>query len=57
MSKHWEFDSQCPKCNKLNHVKAPEGEKVVRVKCVHCTHSYSYTHVIREHTEVEDEDE
>lgn len=51
---HWEFDSECPRCGHVNHVSGPAGETVVRVHCEHCTHGYDYTHVVREHVEVED---
>jgi len=53
---HWEFDSECPKCGKVNRVSAPVGEQVVRVHCDHCTHGYDYTHVVLEHEEVKEED-
>lgn len=52
--KHWEVDSICPKCEKVNKVVVPEGELVVLVQCMHCEHGYQYTHVVRDHTEVED---
>jgi transcription elongation factor Elf1 len=55
--KHWEFDSECPHCGKVNHVSAPVGEYVVRVTCRHCTHGYEYTHVVKEHIVVIDSDE
>ncbi|MCY0887783.1 MAG: Com family DNA-binding transcriptional regulator [Alicyclobacillaceae bacterium] len=54
LHQHWEFDSECPRCGKLNHVKAPVGEQVVRVHCEHCTHGYEYTHIVQEHKLVED---
>ena len=53
--KHWEFDSECPRCGMVNHVKAPEGEHVVQVLCEHCAHGYQYTHIVHEHVEVEDD--
>lgn len=53
--KHWEFDSVCPKCGSVNHVKAPVGEHVVRVHCMHCAHGYDYTHVVRDHEEVDED--
>ncbi|WP_169794030.1 hypothetical protein [Alicyclobacillus acidiphilus] len=56
LHKHWEVDSVCPKCEQVNHVTLPEGEHVVRVQCVHCEHGYEYTHIVREYTEVEDEE-
>ncbi|MCF8566104.1 hypothetical protein LLE49_15370 [Alicyclobacillus tolerans] len=52
---HWEFDSVCPKCDKVNHITAPVGETVVRVHCEHCAHGYEYTHIVTEHQTVEDE--
>lgn len=52
--RHWEVDSICPKCGKVNHVSFPEGEMLVRVDCEHCTHGYEYTHVVTEHKVVED---
>ncbi|MCL6636923.1 MAG: hypothetical protein K6T26_03140 [Alicyclobacillus sp.] len=54
-SKHWEVDSVCPRCEKVNHLRIPVGERVVRVYCEHCTHGYEYTHVVQEHVTVEDE--
>ncbi len=51
---HWEIDSVCPQCGNVNHVRVREGERVVRVHCEHCTHGYEYTHVVYEHTVVED---
>lgn len=54
--KHWEINSVCPNCGKVNHVKVPEGEHVVRVHCEHCTHGYEYTHVVVHPQVVEDED-
>ena len=51
---HWEFESICPQCGTHNHVKAPAGEKVVRVHCSHCPHGYEYTHMVEQHLEVED---
>lgn len=50
---HWEFDSECPHCGKINHVRSPEGERVVAVHCEHCPHSYEYVHVIQEHEVIE----
>lgn len=52
---HWEFDSECPRCGKLNRVASPVGERVVHVHCEHCTHGYDYTHVVVEHVDVKDE--
>lgn len=54
---HWELDSECPQCGKINHVKCPVGEKVVLVHCEHCSHAYDYLHVIQEHEIVEDGDD
>lgn len=51
---HWEFESECPHCGKINHGKCPVGEQMVVIHCTHCTHSYDYIHVVREHDEVED---
>lgn len=53
---HWEFDSECPHCGKVNHVKAPVGETMVVVHCEHCTHSYDYLHVVTKHITVKDEE-
>jgi len=52
---HWEFDSVCPHCGRINHVSAPAGETAVRVSCVHCTHGYEYTHIVQEHDIVDDD--
>ncbi|MCI0183367.1 MAG: hypothetical protein OWR52_02030 [Acidibacillus sp.] len=54
--RHWEVDSECPRCGKINHASIPVGERVVRIHCEHCTHGYDYLHVVAEHTEVEDMD-
>ena len=51
---HWEIDSECPKCGKINHLNIPAGETVCRVHCEHCTHGYEYTHVVNEYQVVED---
>lgn len=53
--RHWEIESTCPNCGKINKHNIPEGEHVVRVHCDHCTHGYDYTHIVREHEEVIDE--
>ncbi|GMA63905.1 hypothetical protein GCM10025859_43450 [Alicyclobacillus fastidiosus] len=53
--KHWEVQSICPKCEKANKVSIPVGEIVVRVHCTHCEHGYTYTHVVREYVEVDDD--
>lgn len=53
--KHWEFDSECPRCGKINHVSAPPGEVAVSVHCDHCTHGYDYIHIVKEHVEAEGE--
>lgn len=53
----WEFDSVCPKCNKVTHVISSPGELTVRVHCDHCEHGYDYTHIVREHVEIEINDE
>jgi transcription elongation factor Elf1 len=53
---HWEIDSVCPKCGKLNHVKVPTGEKVVRIHCEHCTHGYDYIHMVKKPKVVDDDD-
>lgn len=52
-NRHWEFDSICPKCHNVIHVVSSAGELVVRVHCHHCNHGYDYTHIVREHEEVE----
>lgn len=52
---HWEFESECPHCGTINHVKCPVGETVVVVECMHCPHSYQYLHVVDEHEEIDDE--
>lgn len=52
---HWEVESQCPHCDNVNHVRVPVGERVVLVECHHCPHNYRYTHIVREHTEVNDD--
>ncbi len=53
---HWEIDSVCPHCDKVNHVIIPVGKTVVRVHCEHCTHGYDYTHIVQHPTYVEEED-
>ena len=53
---HRAVDSICPRCGRVNHVEVPVGERVVRVFCQHCTHGYEYTHVVMEHTVVDEED-
>ncbi|GLG00155.1 hypothetical protein Alches_01940 [Alicyclobacillus hesperidum subsp. aegles] len=55
LHKHWEVESICPRCEKVNVVQVPEGEHVVRVHCTHCEHGYDYTHIVKEFTEVEDD--
>jgi Zn ribbon nucleic-acid-binding protein len=52
---HWEFDSVCPHCQKLNHVTTSVGNHVIRVHCEHCIHGYEYTHIVADYKEVEDE--
>ena len=51
---HWEFESVCPQCERANYIKSPAGEQVVSVICKHCRHGYEYTHIVREHIQVED---
>ena len=54
---HWEFDSECPKCGNITHVKCPVGEHVVRVHCEHCSHGYNYTHIVHEHQTVKEDND
>jgi transcription elongation factor Elf1 len=51
---HWEFDSVCPRCGKVNHGKTSVGNYVVMIHCEHCTHGYEYKHIVAEYKEVED---
>lgn len=53
---HWEFDSVCPHCGKVNRGKCPVGERTVIMHCEHCTHSYDYVHIVLEHETVTDPD-
>lgn len=52
--RHWEINSVCPKCGKVNHLSIPEGYHVIRVHCEHCTHGYDYTHIVHEHLVIDD---
>jgi hypothetical protein len=49
MNEHIEFDSICPKCDGINHVKARVGERMVEVHCRRCTHGHNYLHIVHEH--------
>ncbi|WCK56667.1 Gp49 family protein [Aneurinibacillus sp. Ricciae_BoGa-3] len=54
MTEHVEFDSICPKCDGINHVRARVGERMVEVHCKHCTHGHNYLHVVHQHVIVKE---
>ncbi len=54
---HWEIESVCPQCGKVNLVSLPVGERVIQIHCEHCAHGYEYIHIVKKPKYIEDQDE
>lgn len=52
--KHWEINSECPKCGAQNHIIIPVGEQIVDIICSKKECRKEYVHIVREHVTVED---